>query len=837
MSVSCPECGQAATPDDRFCGRCGAPLATTRAEEEGPGSDGRSADPSERTLGRRGRWIPALGSVACVLVVLIIVVVPRSGEPRSIAPRGEPGSTGYFPVAAVDVSGESWRTEPVRGTAALQHVESAVAVGPTVVTAVDAGLVGLAARDGTMRWRTPLGEATGRPVAIEGVVVVPVGGDVVAVDPEDGAVRWRAEFDGPMTEVVAASGATLVVVAGADEHGAGGALIGLDVDDGGRLWTGVLADGAEIAPWTPPGGPQATATDGAGVVRIAETVTVDKEMPDGSVQSHPLVQEGPLVALDLRSGEERWRTGSSPAAFGVGDDLVVTAAREVDEEGRVELLARNVMTGSVEWRADGVSAPQSIAVVDDAVYAATRGGLVVLDSDDGTERDRIPGPDGMSTLFQTGRHLLVDAAGELAIVDLISGERIWEQDRDRGSTPGPGAITEDVVVLAAPEGLVAHDLGSGAELWRLSSRAVGGCEILRFGGELVVATAGHVLTLDPATGELRDDPYAEPPSLRAAPAVGGSRVSSVALVEIADEEPDAPSHGSDGTRMVATVGPADRRGAARLRGWSADGDEPRWDVELRRFAPSLLGGGTDLVLRDGGSQPEVTAVEPRDGAERWSRRVNGPAEAEDADQPAPDAGALVAAGGRLIVADGSGAIVAWDLASGEELWRSDLPLDPGSFRAVARDDIVLVTSHDVAVVLDGDDGEVRWTQEFDGAAFTPRPRGAYAGSQLIVEPHRPSPALAGHVALVPGDGGLIAFDIATGERRWTADLRTEVLAGISIAGDRIYAATARGLELLDLETGEASSEVLTDRLITAPPFVDGDRVYVCLSDGTVSAHE
>lgn len=79
-SRSCPQCGADAPPGDRFCTRCGGPLAEGAAgggagmEEEGVGD------------GNLGWWVAGLLLVALILFLLVPVLQPDRG--RQVGPPG-----------------------------------------------------------------------------------------------------------------------------------------------------------------------------------------------------------------------------------------------------------------------------------------------------------------------------------------------------------------------------------------------------------------------------------------------------------------------------------------------------------------------------------------------------------------------------------------------------------------------------------------------------------------------------------------------------------------------------------------------------------------------------
>lgn len=824
--MRCGECGSVASPDHRFCGVCGARVALA-ATSDATGVSAPAEDGTEPSA--PGPWAgAALAALVLVGVLVATVAVPRfaTDPPDAIAARGEAGGTGHFPVGAVDPTETAWRTDPIRGASERQHLSGLVAVGDTVVVAAEAGLVGIDAVDGTARWRAPLGWGAGQMTAVDGLVVVPTVGGLAAIRAEDGEVIWRVDIDGGMPHIVASGGSVLAVVVGTDEIGAGGRLVGLDVATGDRRWDGALADDAHVAPWTPRGGPETMGTDGVAVVRVGEPVTVEQEMPDGSVESWVQLRPGPAVAIDLETGEELWRT---PAGTQVGDASVsdAGAVMVVYDEGDPSpaVVVHDIPTGEVRWRAETRWNPNSVLLSDDVVHVAAMERLFVLDAEDGREIVRgEPRPASPMAMRLAGEHLVLDAGDSVVVMDPSSLEVHWERER---SWWGATTATGEQLVEVSEDGVVGLDLADGSERWTFTSSSVGSCEVSRFGGELVVASAGNAFTLDAATGAFRRDLTAVSRSLSETAPGRDERRSSVLLASDGDGEPT----------LVTLVGPRDGRLLARLRAWPPELTDAAWDLEVRDTQGPMRGDDGTVVIAGAEPAREVVARDVTEGGEeRWSRPLSSEVEPGrvEGGGPPPPGEVLAASAGRLFVVR-DGALAAWDLADGGEIWAHEE--GPAPHHAVARDDVLLVVREEGVSAVDPDDGVVRWTWEAQTAGASWGSPPGPVMRQVTTSGGPGVPALSGDLALIPEDDQLVALDVASGDERWAATMGAPVVAGVSVAGDRVYVATAAGIEVLELDSGEARSQLATDRLVISPPFIDGDRLYVCLADGTVAAYE
>jgi len=190
-------------------------------------------------------------------------------------------------------------------------------------------------------------------------------------------------------------------------------------------------------------------------------------------------------------------------------------------------------------------------------------------------------------------------------------------------------------------------------------------------------------------------------------------------------------------------------------------------------------------------------------------------------------------------------VAALDLQTGELLWEFRWPTDfrcryeysdgPYGTPLALSDRLLAVGATGQLVCLDTATGRCLWRRdlrrEFD------QPRGPYGfGSGLLVDEDR----VLLNVGAGQRDAGVVAFDLATGETRWTATDHGAAFTTPRIVGSgasrRVVVLTDRGLVALEPETGrecwfcEHHSRV-TDTINAVSPLVQGSRVLLVAGPG------
>ncbi|MCE9571796.1 MAG: PQQ-binding-like beta-propeller repeat protein [Deltaproteobacteria bacterium] len=335
------------------------------------------------------------------------------------------------------------------------------------------------------------------------------------------------------------------------------------------------------------------------------------------------------------------------------------------------------------------------------------------------------------------------------------------------------AIADGLVFVAVTDlgqgtrgGVVALDLGTGAERWRWTSASAtrAGPAV---GHGLVVASTedGTITALDAATGEVR---WVHPLGLGLDDAI----TTLWASPTIADD--------------VVYIGVQHRMAALDL----LTGDV-RWQLEavpdgdgvaVAVAATVANGLVLDQFHRDKGGIIGWRAI---DGHPEWRR---------DGDEVVAVNASPIIAEDRVFVANGRDEVTAFDQRTGDKQWSTKLD-DQGfdwgyaivGTPAYADGRLFVPTRYRDLVALDASTGAVRW--RFAGGS-TPLHVTHYRGHS---DGFAASPVVTGDTVWIAGvDGKLTALDAATGAVRWEAALGVPVLGGLAVAGDRLIVTSFDG---------------------------------------------
>jgi outer membrane protein assembly factor BamB len=196
--------------------------------------------------------------------------------------------------------------------------------------------------------------------------------------------------------------------------------------------------------------------------------------------------------------------------------------------------------------------------------------------------------------------------------------------------------------------------------------------------------------------------------------------------------------------------------------------EQRAGLTIMGAASVQVSGDTAFAAYSDGT---VAALDVRNGAARWERRISPPGNHLDVD-------ALALDGGRLYAAAYSGAVLALDARTGETIWSFAAP---GAAQVALAGGLVVAVTAASVHALSPVDGGVVWTTPLGGS-----PGG--------------SPALAGKWLLVPaGGGGLRWLEAATGRPLRSFQPGTGILGSPAVASGRVYVLSNGGhLFALDL---------------------------------------
>lgn len=323
-------------------------------------------------------------------------------------------------------------------------------------------------------------------------------------------------------------------------------------------------------------------------------------------------------------------------------------------------------------------------------------------------------------------------------------------------------------------------------------------------------TSGGVVAIDLATGRVRWRVATAAP-VRGSPAVADGTVAVAQL---------------DGT----VLGLDAATGAVRWR-YELGAGVPAEAASV--FAAPVADAGDFLV----GNQRHLAAVASDAGSALWRA------------DPVPD-GTYSQSLAAVAVGDGIavgvfhrelGGVIAWDRATGEELWRVEGPLATAinATPVIGRDTVYLVNGLTEVIALDLVTGTPRWIAKLD-------PLGFDWGNATIG-----TPALAHDTLVVPTlYRDVVALDVRTGVELWRhagtpGPLRTTHYRGAgeagfeaspAITGDIVWTAdTAGRLSALALTTGALLWSTELETPVLAGLAAAGDWLVVASYDGSVRA--
>ncbi|MCK8515554.1 outer membrane protein assembly factor BamB [Methylonatrum kenyense] len=190
--------------------------------------------------------------------------------------------------------------------------------------------------------------------------------------------------------------------------------------------------------------------------------------------------------------------------------------------------------------------------------------------------------------------------------------------------------------------------------------------------------------------------------------------------------------------------------------------------------------------------------------------------------------------GRVWVADRRGELTAWDLESGDRVWRKRLGKPVSGGPALADDLLVVGTREGELIALDRETEEERWRSKLS--------------SEIVSVP-----AISGDaVVVLSGDGRLVAMSRESGSRRWSYDrsmppltlrgtsnpklLGSTVLAGLP-NGRLVAVNLGDGSEAWQVDVGVATGSSDLDRMrdVDGDPVIAGSQVYVVGYQGQAMA--
>jgi outer membrane protein assembly factor BamB len=285
--------------------------------------------------------------------------------------------------------------------------------------------------------------------------------------------RWRVEVEGLDLHGTALFGNHVLV-------SARGSMLGIEADSGAVAWR-------------------------------RETDRVDAKFQiagqEGFVRAAP---SGQVEMVDLHTGVMRWRTNLAPRSGGAPVLLVIehgpAPGLVVAAEEEQKLVALDMRTGEPRWRFSAFRGGSfALRRYGRLLYVASNDShFNAVDVEDGslvwrfTDRTRFmtpPAVSGDKLLVLGGRPSRPE--GRMFCLDAFSGEQRWVTPLKGGALTAP-IVTDDVALVPVRMGqrhdLVAIDINSGEELWRKdAARWANPCALMALDKRFIVNAAGGSL--------------------------------------------------------------------------------------------------------------------------------------------------------------------------------------------------------------------------------------------------------------------------------------------------------------------------------------------------------
>jgi outer membrane protein assembly factor BamB len=293
-----------------------------------------------------------------------------------------------------------------------------------------------------------------------------------------------------------------VVVDGGIYLGADNGLHALDAITGRSRWT---CPGGGLTRWTPPpavSGDQAYLAVAEGLCALDVATGARRWVFDTeSVRSAPVVAgesvyvlaggRSVLVAVDARTGAQRWRTPTSAGRPVVVGDTIYAA-------GGNRIQARDAATGRRLWTSAGLTAvPERPLVTGGRVYITAPDGLFALDAATGERCWRLQDTLVRARPAAAGDTVLLASAKGLQALDAATGSPRWT-----APVLGTPMVSGSAVYLTTDAGLSAVDLATGTPRWVYECSWVHPPPVV-CADTVYLLAGGQVHAVDTANGERR----------------------------------------------------------------------------------------------------------------------------------------------------------------------------------------------------------------------------------------------------------------------------------------------------------------------------------------------
>jgi outer membrane protein assembly factor BamB len=239
-----------------------------------------------------------------------------------------------------------------------------------------------------------------------------------------------------------------------------------------------------------------------------DTLFIGTSFPSEGAVDPPIV-----YALDLASGRERWRAVLDPGTdlqwaapvVGGGQVLVADTLSHEGSAPTSHLHALDADTGRRRWRADlhapgqGFFAEGPVVSEGLAYVAATSGMLLAVDTRTGREVWRDQGGFPLVAGVWDGLVIALVGGDRLVGFDAATGARRWQTPVGRGESEQWAVLDGDAVLVTGDGAVVAADAATGAARWRAAVGDAVGPPVAA-GERVYVATQDRLVAIDRASG-------------------------------------------------------------------------------------------------------------------------------------------------------------------------------------------------------------------------------------------------------------------------------------------------------------------------------------------------
>jgi outer membrane protein assembly factor BamB len=225
------------------------------------------------------------------------------------------------------------------------------------------------------------------------------------------------------------------------------------------------------------------------------------------------IQAG-IFAIDLATGQERWRSTAVEGAMQVdGDGVIARSATPSQGDGGYDLLRLSTKDGHIVWRAEqGKLGRRPTPVVADGVgYIPSGQDLVAFDPKTGRRLWAAPmdAPASRGASVADGVIVLGDVKGTVYAFAVGGGTRLWTYHAN-ATTIGHSALANGMAYVVAndiePGALYALDLKTGALRWSFHTDSPDHIIVSPSADEKYVYASsvdGVVTSLDAQTGTVK----------------------------------------------------------------------------------------------------------------------------------------------------------------------------------------------------------------------------------------------------------------------------------------------------------------------------------------------